>query len=111
MATTAESTPLLGKKPDRPARSVTFNPTIATSSPPTRRPMFPSASAHSTGSVATINTPPRDGSQPMLSALNSKLRRRNSQGAPLSIGPGAPAAKIGPQRTTRTAQKLKLLPN
>lgn len=47
----------------------------------------------------------------MLSALNSKLRRRNSQGAPLSIGPGIPVAKIGPQRTTRTAQKLKLLPN
>jgi len=47
----------------------------------------------------------------MLSALNSKLRRRNSQGAPLSIGPSVPAAKIGPQRTTRTAQKLKLLPN
>jgi uncharacterized Rmd1/YagE family protein len=73
--------------------------------------MFPSASAHSTGSVTTIDTPLRDGSQPMLSALNSKLRRRNSQGAPLSIGPAIPAAKIGPQRTTRTAQKLKLLPN
>lgn len=47
----------------------------------------------------------------MLSALNSKLRRRNSQGAPLSIAPNLPVAKIGPQRTTRTAQKLKLLPN
>lgn len=46
----------------------------------------------------------------MLSALNSKLRRRNSQGAPLVLPP-MPAPKIGPQRTTRTAQKLKLLPN
>ena len=46
----------------------------------------------------------------MLSALNSKLRRRNSQGAPLVL-PSNPASKIGPQRTTRTAQKLKLLPN
>lgn len=48
----------------------------------------------------------------MLSALNSKLRRRNSSGAPLQFPPLVPAGgKIGPQRTTRTAQKLKLLPN
>ena len=47
----------------------------------------------------------------MLSALNSKLRRRNSSGAPLQLPPQVPASKIGPQRTTRTAQKLKLLPN
>jgi uncharacterized Rmd1/YagE family protein len=46
--------------------------------------------------------------QPMLSSLNSKLRRRNSSGAPVR---GPPAPKIGPQRTTRTAQKLKLLPD
>jgi len=46
----------------------------------------------------------------MLSALNSKLRRRNSQGAPFVLPPSHPS-KIGPQRTTRTAQKLKLLPN
>lgn len=45
----------------------------------------------------------------MLSTLNSKLRRRNSSGAPAR--PTAPAPKIGPQRTTRTAQKLKLLPD
>lgn len=47
----------------------------------------------------------------MLSALNSKLRRRNSQGAPHTLPPITPLSKIGPQRTTRTAQKLKLLPN
>lgn len=46
----------------------------------------------------------------MLSTLNSKLRRRNSSGAP-ARPPHAPAPKIGPQRTTRTAQKLKLLPD
>jgi uncharacterized Rmd1/YagE family protein len=51
----------------------------------------------------------------MLAALNNKLRRRNSHGAP-SIGAGGglpygPKHKIGPQRTTRDAQKLKLLPN
>jgi len=43
--------------------------------------------------------------------LNSKLRRRNSHGAPALSYPTAPAAKIGPQRTTKNAQKLKILPN
>lgn len=46
----------------------------------------------------------------MLSTLNSKLRRRNSSGAP-TIPSHISAPKIGPQRTTRTAQKLKLLPD
>lgn len=46
----------------------------------------------------------------MLSTLNNKLRRRNSSGAPI-LPPHVPAPKIGPQRTTRTAQKLKLLPD
>jgi uncharacterized Rmd1/YagE family protein len=48
----------------------------------------------------------------MLSALNSKLRRRNSHGAPNTAFNTSPAAsKIGPQRTTKNAQKLKLLPD
>jgi uncharacterized Rmd1/YagE family protein len=47
----------------------------------------------------------------MLSSLNNKLRRRNSSGAALQLPAQYPASKIGPQRTTRTAQKLKLLPN
>lgn len=48
----------------------------------------------------------------MLSALNSKLRRRNSYGAPYNAPTTAPAVpKIGPQRTTKNAQKLKLLPD
>jgi len=47
----------------------------------------------------------------MLSALNSKLRRRNSAGAPLANLANVPGSKIGPQRTTKNAQKLKLLPN
>jgi uncharacterized Rmd1/YagE family protein len=56
----------------------------------------------------------------MLSSLNSKLRRRNSLsgvqggnsvgGLPLVAGPTG-ASKIGPQRSTKNAQKLKLLPN
>ena len=45
----------------------------------------------------------------MLSALNSRLRRRNSHGAPAQLYP--PPEKKGPQRTTKNAQKLKLLPN
>ena len=48
--------------------------------------------------------------QPMLSALNSKLRRRHSHGAPLVQTPPA-LPKTGAQRTTKHAQKLKLLPN
>ena len=48
----------------------------------------------------------------MLSAINSKLRRRNSAGAPLSPGTSlSTVPKIGAQRTTKTVQKLKLLPN
>lgn len=46
----------------------------------------------------------------MLHTLNSKLRRRNSHGAP-TTPTFAPGPKIGPQRTTKNAQKLKLLPN
>lgn len=46
----------------------------------------------------------------MLSTLNSRLRRRNSSGAP-AMQHHMPLSKIGPQRTTRTAQKLKLLPD
>lgn len=47
----------------------------------------------------------------MLSALNSKLRRRNSSGAPLQLPAAHAGAKIGPQRTSVRTQKLKLLPN
>lgn len=48
----------------------------------------------------------------MLSSLNNKLLRRNSHGTPHSAPPIInPAIKIGPQRTTKNAQKLKLLPN
>ncbi len=51
----------------------------------------------------------------MLSALNSKLRRRNSHGGVASTvlpsaGLQTSLPKIGPQRSTKNAQKLKLLP-
>lgn len=48
----------------------------------------------------------------MLSALNSKLRRRNSHGAPLpTTQPLGSAPRAGAQRTTKTIEKLKILPN
>ncbi|OJD34898.1 uncharacterized protein BKCO1_2000047 [Diplodia corticola] len=102
----SESSPLLpSKTPAKPQRSVTFNPNVSTSSPSNPPPLRPS-----THLPISPVTKKQNGGQPMLSALNSKLRRRNSQGAPLT--PSALAApKIGPQRTTRNVQKLKLLPN
>lgn len=45
-----------------------------------------------------------------MASLNNRLRRRNSSGAAM-LPLHNPAPKIGPQRTTRTAQKLKLLPD
>ena len=48
----------------------------------------------------------------MLSAFNSKLRRRNSHGAPLpTTQPISSAPRAGAQRTTKTIEKLKILPN
>lgn len=47
----------------------------------------------------------------MLAALNSRIRRRHSAGGPMAVLPIVPAPKIGPQRSTKKAQKLKLLPN
>ncbi|KAI9782341.1 MAG: hypothetical protein M1839_005214 [Geoglossum umbratile] len=120
MASATESTPLIpptapalagGSAPVTPApkpqRNVTFNPqaTVAPSTGPL------SSSLRSPTHTAPLR-PPHNGAagQPMLSALNSKLRRRNSHGS-VAMPPVGPAPKIGPQRTTKTAQKLKLLPN
>ena len=107
-SSTSESSPLLqsstGQATPTPkaSRTVTFNPTVSTASPPKRRPVFPS-NGHSLSSNA-IPAP--------FSTLNSRLRRRNSSGAALQqLPPQHPVGKIGPQRTTRTAQKLKLLPD
>lgn len=124
MASAAESTPLLANQDDpaspranRSSRSVKFNPltTISTyggaSSDPTFRPLHTESSP-----IQNANShpgPSRTGGPPMLSALNNKLRRSSAQSVPLSASPNtAPAAsKIGPQRTTKKAQKLKLLPD
>lgn len=106
-ASTSESSPLLpskstlhsGAAPSKPQRSVTFSPTVSTSSSAAPSSLRPS-SQFPVGSL--------ESRQPVLSTLNSKLRRRNSHGGAI---PSIPAPKIGPQRTTRTAQKLKLLPD
>ncbi|KAJ5484115.1 Sad1-interacting factor 2 [Penicillium diatomitis] len=121
MSPAAEEAPLLPQvnpespKSARVSRSVTFNPltTISTyggttSSDPTFRPL--QASSPPVQNINATGGPSKPGSQPMLSALNSKLRRRNSHGAPFTA-PSTPASKIGPQRTTKNAQKLKLLPD
>ncbi|KIV99387.1 uncharacterized protein PV09_08932 [Verruconis gallopava] len=104
--TATESTPLIANRsslssqttPPKPPRTVTFNPTVSTSSP--------------SGSVrlplpATATSPAQSG---ILSNLNNKLRRRHSQGAPY-IPPNLQGSRIGPQRTTKNAEKLKILPD
>ncbi|ROV88243.1 hypothetical protein VSDG_09037 [Cytospora chrysosperma] len=118
-STTTESSPLLpAAAGDRPkgSRSVTFNPNPVTrtieaqaddySLRPSTSPV--AAMAGSSGSSSTTAGGPQ---APMLSAFNSKMRRRHSAGGPNSVLPGASAIKIGPQRSTKNAQKLKLLPN
>ncbi|KAF5594701.1 Sad1-interacting factor 2 [Fusarium subglutinans] len=105
-----ESSPLLPTTENRPkgTRSVTFsdNPVTKTFEPTRQQFQHRSPGHHAAGSVSGAA-----GGPPMLAALNNKLRRRNSQGsvpavANLSFGP-----KIGPQRSTKKTEKLKLLPN
>ncbi|KAI2613292.1 DUF155-domain-containing protein [Hypoxylon sp. NC1633] len=122
---TSERTPLLRHDTSRPrsARNVTFNPNPVTrtidpdpsslSSSPTTNSATASYLEHAraTGSLASGTGP--SGPPPMLSALNNRLRRRNSHGAVFTALPPAvgPVPKIGPQRSSKNAQKLKLLPN
>ena len=120
MASTAtESSPLIQhasstSNPPRAPRTVTFSPEATFSS---TRPAAPSAptprSAPLTSPTTSSSSQYGMASQPMFSALNNKIRRRNSHGSTLAIPqiPPVTASKIGPQRTTKNAQKLKLLPN
>ncbi|KAF2836817.1 DUF155-domain-containing protein [Patellaria atrata CBS 101060] len=103
-ASASEATPLISSmhkhssSPPPTRRTVTFNPYVLSSSP-NRSSYLPFTNQNGASGASTG-----------LSALNSKLLRRNSVGgAPSSTLP--PLPKIGPQRTTRTAQKLKLLPS
>ncbi|KAL7627159.1 sporulation protein rmd1 [Parahypoxylon ruwenzoriense] len=118
---TSERTPLLRQDAGRPrsARNVTFNanpvtrtidpdPSSLSSSPSTINILEHARTTGSTTPGGGISGPP-----PMLSALNTRLRRRNSHSAIFTSLPPAigPVPKIGPQRSSKNAQKLKLLPN
>ncbi|KAI1101976.1 hypothetical protein F4804DRAFT_343566 [Jackrogersella minutella] len=118
--TKSERTPLLRRDTERPrsARNVTFNPNPVSrtidpdpaslsSSPGTANILEPGRTTGSTAAGSSSAVPP-----PMLSALNNRLRRRNSHGAVFTLPPAVgPVPKIGPQRSSKNAQKLKLLPN
>ncbi|KAI9712509.1 MAG: hypothetical protein M1828_001689 [Chrysothrix sp. TS-e1954] len=101
-----EGTPLMrAERPQsRPQRTVAFSPTVSTGTSDSNPPGIRVPQASTTRG-------PNDPSlgQPMLSAFNNKLRRRHSHGAPLQSLPTS--QKVGAQRTTKHAQKLKLLPN
>lgn len=111
MASTAsESTPLIPASSQaqspKAQRTVTFNPTVQTSS----------SQGSSSNKKPSAQLPPvlpaqgqGSSSAPVLSDLKSKLRRRHSA-APLAVPPLS-QPKIGPQRTTKNVQKLKLLPD
>jgi uncharacterized Rmd1/YagE family protein len=108
-----ETTPLLqaGAADGRPkgSRAVTFsaNPVTRVFDPESDY-SNTSTRPSSQGSGASTGAA---GGGPMLAALNSKLRRRNSHSAvpSTSLLPAGP--KIGPQRSTKKTEKLKLLPN
>ncbi|KAI1868201.1 hypothetical protein JX265_007024 [Neoarthrinium moseri] len=122
-----ERTPLL-RDPDRPkaTRSVTFHPNPVSdtryadpvslsSSPASTLGAVPIANAltpvRTTGSIA--GSPSSAFHHAPLSAMTNRLRRRNSHGGTFSALPAplGPIPKLGPQRSSKIAQKLKLLPN
>jgi uncharacterized Rmd1/YagE family protein len=123
----SEQTPLLrdSERP-KPPRNVTFNPNPVSgthypdpvslsSSPASVLGGTPIANAPTPIRTAgTLSTSP-GGSiyHTPLSAVSNRLRRRNSHGATFTALPAplGPIPKIGPQRSSKTAQKLKLLPN
>ncbi|MBE3048028.1 RMD1 family protein [Candidatus Bathyarchaeota archaeon] len=106
LAETAPLIPPASPTGSRPARTVTFSPNPATANrapPARRRSPHGAGSSYPAFSTGAVNPT-------VLAALNNRLRRRNSGG---SIPAGLPAAslpKLGPQRSSKTAQKLKLLP-
>ncbi|ESZ90043.1 sporulation protein RMD1 [Sclerotinia borealis F-4128] len=119
-ANPSEQTPLLSppalSSPDtskRATRNVTFNPNPSVITIGTNGSGSGSGSGFAQSPKASL--PSSTGPSPtsgISSSLNSKLRRRNSYGSPLvPMHPSIPASKIGPQRTTKNVQKLKLLPN
>jgi uncharacterized Rmd1/YagE family protein len=136
-ASTSERTPLLGNvqsnpepanpaKPPKPKRTVTFDTLVTSNEDSLPLPVQSQGSRQSSlqgtsiaeSSGAASRTTATDLSSPttdpvnVISTINNKLRRRNSQ----TVGPNGqaqatPGPKIGPQRTTKVAEKLKILPS
>ncbi|KAI1334161.1 sporulation protein RMD1 [Xylariaceae sp. FL0016] len=116
-----ERTPLIRQDTARPrsSRNVTFNPNpVSRTIEPDPASLSTSPANSITNALDHVRSSPSaalgGGSQPpppMLSALNSRLKRRNSHGAVFTALPPAVVPKIGPQRSSKNAQKLKLLPN
>lgn len=115
----SENTPLIPATPPtsdprpRNARTVTFcpDPVTKTFEPES----YSSRSSAASASSSLPPGPPRV-SPPVLTALNNKLKRRNSHGSvtvPTTTTTVQPylGSKIGPQRSTKKTEKLKLLPN
>lgn len=123
MATeTSEASPLLGRQTSnsvsstsrigqRPQRNVTFNPRTQISAQPGASSIgAPLRPAHSPSQTLIGEAVPKR--EPLIQSFNSKLRRRNSHGSALpTIQPTSSGPRIGAQRTSRTIEKLKILPN
>ncbi len=110
-ASNGERAPLLPTTETRPKgpRTVTFSPNPVTRTfEPELRGAAPSKPSNIAGGAGSALAAAGHHRPPMLAALNSKLRRRNSQGAVPTL---SSVAKHGPQRTTKKTEKLKLLPN
>lgn len=112
-ASSSETAPLLPTTENRPKtkRSVTFSEDPVTRTiEPERRSSRDSQDTTSTTPSSALTTSTAGG-PPILASLNSKLRRRNSHAGVPAIAHLAPGPKIGPQRSTKKTEKLKLLPN
>jgi uncharacterized Rmd1/YagE family protein len=120
MASSAtESTPLLpqhagqvqpqSSKGIKPRRTVTFDSHVASNEAPNISPRQSTSALTTVQSAPPVPNPPAEAAS-VITTINNKLRRRNSQGGPPTF-PTIPAPKIGPQRTTKVAEKLKILPS
>ncbi|KAI1367218.1 hypothetical protein F5Y08DRAFT_326839 [Xylaria arbuscula] len=118
-SSSSERTPLLRQDTSRPrtARNVTFNANPVSRTIDPEPPSLSSSPGSTLGPSNARGTRPSTsgsspaGHPPMLSALNNRLRRRNSHGSIFNALPPAILPKMGPQRSSKTAEKLKLLPN
>jgi uncharacterized Rmd1/YagE family protein len=114
-SSSTEATPLLhhhslpSNPPPKPRRTVTFDTHVSTNEASNDSPLPGRPLVSQSLGVPQSSTTGTD-NRSTISSLNSKLRRRNSQGTAQSYSV-TPAPKIGPQRTTKVAEKLKILPS